>query len=127
MLSDAVYRVRRNDLTDTRHRSFIIDTYRSMLLCFVDFVVHGSLDAVISLVEDAEDFVTDSFQEIREALQSAVEGVNSALEATVDNTINIIPGCVACYVAKCVADSGAPVWTLTRRQWTCRSCRPSTT
>jgi len=92
MLSDAVYRVRRNDLTDTRHRSFIIDTYRSMLLCFVDFVVHGSLDAVISLVEDAEDFVTDSFQEIREALQSAVEGVNSALEATVDNTINIIPG-----------------------------------
>lgn len=36
--------------------------YRSLFLCLLDLVVHGSLDLVIAGVKEAEAFITSAFQ-----------------------------------------------------------------
>lgn len=69
----------------------MIDMYRSLFLCLLELVVHGSLDILIGATEEAETFIKSAFQEVRKELQAAISTVNSGLDETV-KLLNDIPG-----------------------------------
>ncbi|KAM0754021.1 hypothetical protein T439DRAFT_169746 [Meredithblackwellia eburnea MCA 4105] len=70
---------------------FIVDLYKSLFLCLLDLVIHGSLSLLIAGVQEAEEFVTSLFQGVRTDVQDAIEGVNSALNSSVA-VLDKIPG-----------------------------------
>ncbi|GAA5951636.1 hypothetical protein JCM3765_005989 [Sporobolomyces pararoseus] len=70
---------------------FMIDTYRSLFLCLLDLVVHGSLTLLVHAIEEAQQFVTEAISKVRDGIQSAIGGVNTGLEKTI-GLIDKIPG-----------------------------------
>ncbi|GAA5872068.1 hypothetical protein JCM16303_000966 [Sporobolomyces ruberrimus] len=70
---------------------FMIDTYRSLFLCLLDLVIHGSLTLLVSAIEEAQDFVTNALSTVRTGIQTAIEGVNDGLENSI-GLIDKIPG-----------------------------------
>ncbi|KAK4700564.1 hypothetical protein P7C70_g5681, partial [Phenoliferia sp. Uapishka_3] len=70
---------------------FMIDLYRSLFLCLLDLVVHGSLDLVIAGVKEAEDFITSAFQDVRSEILVAITGINEGLNSSVA-LIDRLPG-----------------------------------
>lgn len=70
----------------------MIDMYRSLFLCLLDLAVHGSITVLVAGIEEAQAFVTDAMQGLRSTIQSAVSGVNSAIDNTV-GLIDKIPRC----------------------------------
>jgi hypothetical protein len=69
----------------------MIDTYRSLFLCLLDLVVHGSLTLLVKAIEEAQEFVSEALSRIRDGIQSAIGGVNTGLEKTI-GLIDKIPG-----------------------------------
>ncbi|KAK4046906.1 plasma membrane fusion protein prm1 [Microbotryomycetes sp. JL221] len=70
---------------------FAIDIYKSLFLCLMDLAVHGSLTLLIEAMKEIDEFVTITFQGVRNSLQTAVEGINTGLESTL-GLIDRIPG-----------------------------------
>ncbi|GAA5901421.1 pheromone-regulated protein PRM1 [Sporobolomyces salmoneus] len=70
---------------------FMIDTYRSLFLCLLDLVVHGSLTLLVHAIEEAQEFVTEALSKIRDGIQSAIGGINTGLENSI-GLIDKIPG-----------------------------------
>ncbi|KAH9858670.1 hypothetical protein C2E23DRAFT_880127 [Lenzites betulinus] len=70
--------------------NFIIDTYRSTFLCFLELVVHGALSILIGAVDEFNSFLTNTFSSIRTSIQSDVSSANSAIQTAIGaiNKIN---------------------------------------
>ncbi|KZT10761.1 uncharacterized protein LAESUDRAFT_348586 [Laetiporus sulphureus 93-53] len=64
--------------------NFIVDTYRSTFLCFLELVVRGALDLLIGAVEEINTYITSLFSGIRTAIQGSVEGVNDVIQEVAD-------------------------------------------
>ncbi|WWC63812.1 uncharacterized protein I303_106417 [Kwoniella dejecticola CBS 10117] len=62
---------------------FIVDTYRSMLLCTIELAVRGTLEIVIGAVEVITDGITTSLNRIREEIQSDIAGANNLIQSAV--------------------------------------------
>ncbi|WRT69250.1 uncharacterized protein IL334_006234 [Kwoniella shivajii] len=63
--------------------NFIIDTYRSMLLCTIELAVRGTLEIVIGAVDVITDAVTESLNSIRNEIQSDISAANRLIQSAV--------------------------------------------
>ncbi|GAA6008232.1 hypothetical protein JCM10207_000047 [Rhodosporidiobolus poonsookiae] len=70
---------------------FIIDVYRSLFLCLLDVLIHGSITLLVEAIEEAQEFVSDTVSGLRTAIRSSISGVESAIESAV-GLIDKIPG-----------------------------------
>lgn len=60
--------------------NFIIDTYRSMLLCTIQLVVQGTLEILIAAVKEISDAVTSSLNTIRSNIQDDIASGNNLIQ-----------------------------------------------
>ncbi|KAJ3839261.1 hypothetical protein F5878DRAFT_582034 [Lentinula raphanica] len=67
--------------------NFIVDIYRSTLLCFVELIVRGALSLAISAVSALNEAVQDVASGIATAIQDSISGANSAISSAI-NAIN---------------------------------------
>ncbi|GAA5913508.1 hypothetical protein JCM6882_002383 [Rhodosporidiobolus microsporus] len=70
---------------------FMIDIYRSLFMCLLDLVVHGSITVLVEGLQTAQDFLEDALGGVRTAIQSTIEGINTGLDSTL-GLIDDIPG-----------------------------------
>ncbi|KLT46320.1 hypothetical protein CC85DRAFT_239085, partial [Cutaneotrichosporon oleaginosum] len=63
--------------------NFIVDTYRSLLLCTIQLVVQGSLELLISAVQIISDGVTSSLNSIRDSIQEDIGTMNRVIQSAV--------------------------------------------
>ncbi|EPQ26846.1 uncharacterized protein PFL1_05481 [Pseudozyma flocculosa PF-1] len=70
---------------------WLVDSYRSLFVCFIELLVRGSLAVLLSAVQLISDAVHEAAQGIRAAIQASVEGVNALLSGTISG-INAIIG-----------------------------------
>ncbi|EMD37320.1 hypothetical protein CERSUDRAFT_113973 [Gelatoporia subvermispora B] len=70
--------------------NFVIDTYRSTFLCFLELVVRGALNILISAVQEISNFVDSTLGSIRTSIQNDVATANSGIQKAVDaiNKVN---------------------------------------
>ncbi|KAI0663471.1 hypothetical protein C8Q70DRAFT_950033 [Cubamyces menziesii] len=70
--------------------NFIIDTYRSTFLCFLELVVRGGLSILIGAVDELNSFVTSTCSSIRTNIQKDISAANSAIQTAIGaiNKIN---------------------------------------
>ncbi|KDQ12047.1 hypothetical protein BOTBODRAFT_57109 [Botryobasidium botryosum FD-172 SS1] len=62
---------------------FVVDTYRSTFLCFLELVVRGGLAIIIGAVQEISTAVTSSINAIRSSIQSEVAAANSVISSAV--------------------------------------------
>ncbi|KAH7920153.1 hypothetical protein BV22DRAFT_1199109 [Leucogyrophana mollusca] len=67
--------------------NFLIDIYRSTFLCFLELVVVGGLDLLISAVQEITSFLQNTLNSIVSGLKSDATTLNSAIESAV-NAVN---------------------------------------
>ncbi|KAI0339855.1 hypothetical protein BDW22DRAFT_1399493 [Trametopsis cervina] len=68
--------------------NFIVDTYRSTFLCFLELVVRGGLSILISAVQELNNAVGAAANGIRSAIQGSIDAANTVI----DKALSIIPG-----------------------------------
>ncbi|KAI0645751.1 hypothetical protein C8Q79DRAFT_910536 [Trametes meyenii] len=70
--------------------NFIIDTYRSTFLCFLELVVRGGLSILIGAVEEFNKFVNSTLSSLRTNIQNDIGKANSAIQTAIGaiNKIN---------------------------------------
>ncbi|GMK56113.1 hypothetical protein CspeluHIS016_0211690 [Cutaneotrichosporon spelunceum] len=73
--------------------NFIVDTYRSLLLCTIQLVVQGSLELLIGTVQTISDGVTNSLNSIRSSIQDDIGKMNNIIQSAV-NGINRVTSIV---------------------------------
>jgi len=64
--------------------NFIIDTYRSLLLCTIQLVVQGSLEILIAAVQEISDAVTNALNAIRTNIQDDIASMNNLIQKAAD-------------------------------------------
>ncbi|KAK8844146.1 hypothetical protein IAR55_006940 [Kwoniella newhampshirensis] len=64
--------------------NFIVDTYRSLLLCTIELAVRGTLEIMIGVVDKISDAVTSSLNSVRSDIQNDIAGANKIIQAGVD-------------------------------------------
>ncbi|CAO1620263.1 unnamed protein product [Sympodiomycopsis kandeliae] len=69
---------------------FIVDSYRSLFLCFIELLVRGSLSLLMSAVDLMNTAVKDASSGIKTAIQASVSGVNDFLSTTLNGINDII-------------------------------------
>ncbi|PWN52083.1 hypothetical protein IE53DRAFT_367513 [Violaceomyces palustris] len=69
---------------------YLVDSYRSMYLCFIELLVRGTLSVLISAVEIISEAIKASSQAVRSAVQESIRDVNSAISAAVSGVNDII-------------------------------------
>ncbi|WVW79544.1 hypothetical protein I302_101513 [Kwoniella bestiolae CBS 10118] len=62
---------------------FIVDTYRSLLLCTIELVVRSTLEILIAAVDTITDSVTTALNTIREEIQEDIAGANNIIQSAV--------------------------------------------
>ncbi|KAF9010588.1 hypothetical protein BDQ17DRAFT_931270 [Cyathus striatus] len=67
--------------------NFIIDLYRSTLLCFLELVVRGGLALLIGAVEEINSVLTSAANALRSSIQNDITSANSAIQTAI-NAIN---------------------------------------
>ncbi|WVQ81342.1 hypothetical protein IAT38_003465 [Cryptococcus sp. DSM 104549] len=73
--------------------NFIVDTYRSMLLCTIELAVRGTLEIMIAAVAAISDAVTSSLNSIRTEIQSDISSANNVIQSAV-SAINSVTSLV---------------------------------
>ncbi|KAI0630411.1 hypothetical protein C8Q77DRAFT_1212103 [Trametes polyzona] len=63
--------------------NFIIDTYRSTFLCFLELVVRGGLSILIGAVDELNSFITNTFNGLRTNIQKDVGAANSVIQSAI--------------------------------------------
>lgn len=63
--------------------TWLVDSYRSLFVCFIELIVRGTLSVLISAVQVISSAVHDAAQGIRSAIQASVQGANSVLSGAV--------------------------------------------
>ncbi|KAI0027881.1 hypothetical protein K488DRAFT_90359 [Vararia minispora EC-137] len=71
--------------------NFIIDTYRSTFLCFLELIVRGALSVIISATQEVSNLLHSTATDLRTTIQNSVSGINSAISAIVDQVNKINP------------------------------------
>ncbi|GBE80733.1 hypothetical protein BKA93DRAFT_780396 [Sparassis latifolia] len=71
--------------------NFIVDTYRSTFLCFLELVVRGGLSILIGFVQEANSFLSSTLGSIRTSIQNDVSSANSAIASAVNEINKINP------------------------------------
>ncbi|VDC06833.1 unnamed protein product [Peniophora sp. CBMAI 1063] len=71
--------------------NFIIDTYRSTLLCFLELIVRGALSIIISGLKEASDLIQSTASGLRTSIQNDVTSINSAIKSIVDKVNDVNP------------------------------------
>ncbi|PWN43189.1 hypothetical protein IE81DRAFT_99426 [Ceraceosorus guamensis] len=69
---------------------FLVDSYRSLFLCFIELLVRGSLSLLIAAITALNEGVHAIAGGLKDALQSSVSGVNSFLSATLGGINDVI-------------------------------------
>ncbi|WVF65374.1 hypothetical protein IAT40_000101 [Kwoniella sp. CBS 6097] len=64
--------------------NFIVETYRSLLLCTIELAVRGTLEIIIHAVEVITDGITTSLNAIRTNIQSDISSANRFIQSAVD-------------------------------------------
>ncbi|CDW98459.1 hypothetical protein, partial [Sporisorium scitamineum] len=70
---------------------YIVNSYKSLFMCFMELLVRGSLAVLIEAVQLISQAITAAAQGIRLAIQESVEGVNAILSTAV-GAINDVVG-----------------------------------
>ncbi|GLB37016.1 hypothetical protein LshimejAT787_0400670 [Lyophyllum shimeji] len=70
--------------------NFIVDIYRSTLLCFLELVVRGGLSILISAVNELNNVVKDVANGLRNSIQNDIQSANSVITKAIDaiNKVN---------------------------------------
>ncbi|KAF5385997.1 hypothetical protein D9615_002597 [Tricholomella constricta] len=70
--------------------NFIIDLYRSTLLCFLELVVRGGLSILIGAVNELNDLVKNITTGLKSSIQNDIQTANSVIQRAIDaiNRIN---------------------------------------
>ncbi|KGB75839.2 plasma membrane fusion protein PRM1 [Cryptococcus deuterogattii R265] len=63
--------------------NFIVDTYRSMLLCTIELAVRGTLEILISAVQAISHSITDTLNSVRSNIQDDINDANNIIQAAV--------------------------------------------
>lgn len=70
--------------------TYIVDSYRSLFLCFMELLVRGSLAVLIEAVQLISQAVTAAGEGIRAAIQESISGVNSILSTAVSGINDVV-------------------------------------
>ena len=70
---------------------FVIDLYRSTLLCFLELAVRGTLDVLIAATQAFSDFITSALNGVRTNIQNDIGTANSAIQSAVSGINKLIP------------------------------------
>ncbi|KAI0775765.1 hypothetical protein BD413DRAFT_470872 [Trametes elegans] len=71
--------------------NFIIDTYRSTFLCFLELVVRGALSILIGAVDEFNSFLTNTFNGLRTNIQNDIGTANSVIQKAIDGINKVNP------------------------------------
>ncbi|ORY24192.1 hypothetical protein BCR39DRAFT_582344 [Naematelia encephala] len=63
--------------------NFMVDTYRSMLMCTIELAVRGTLEILIGAVQTISGGVTDSLNAVRTNIQSDISSANNVIQQAV--------------------------------------------
>lgn len=69
---------------------FVIDSYRSMFLCFIELLVRGSLSLLMSAVDLTDQVINDAGHGVKKAIQVSVDGINSFLHGALDSANDLL-------------------------------------
>lgn len=70
--------------------SYIVDSYKSLFVCFMELLVRGSLAVLIEAVQLISQAITAAAQGIRAAIQSSIAGVNDVLSVAVSGINDVV-------------------------------------
>lgn len=70
--------------------AYMVNSYRSMLLCFMELLVRGALAVLIAAVQLISQAVNAAAQGIRAAIQESVQGVNAVLATAVQGINDVV-------------------------------------
>lgn len=70
--------------------TYIVDTYRSLFLCFMELLVRGSLAVLIEAVQLISQAITAAAQGIRAAIQDSIQGINALLSTAVGGINDLV-------------------------------------
>ncbi|PWZ00231.1 hypothetical protein BCV70DRAFT_161136, partial [Testicularia cyperi] len=70
--------------------TYLVDSYRSLFLCFMELLVRGSLAVLIAAVELIQQAVQLAAQTIRTAIQESIQGVNSIIASALSSVNDVI-------------------------------------
>ncbi|KAI3485267.1 hypothetical protein L1887_51552 [Cichorium endivia] len=70
--------------------AYMVNSYRSLLLCFMELLVRGALAVLISAVQLISQAVNAAAQGIRAAIQESVQGVNAVLATAVQGINDVV-------------------------------------
>ncbi|KAG6820285.1 hypothetical protein H0H93_002897 [Arthromyces matolae] len=70
--------------------NFIVDIYRSTFLCFLELVVRGGLELLISAVNELNSLVNSAASALRTSIQNDISSANSVIQTAIDaiNKVN---------------------------------------
>ncbi|KAH8814549.1 plasma membrane fusion protein PRM1 [Flagelloscypha sp. PMI_526] len=71
--------------------NFIIDLYRSTLLCFLELVIRGGLAVIITAVDELNKVVQSVSGGLKTTIQNDITGANSAIQSAIDGINKINP------------------------------------
>ncbi|KAI9460752.1 hypothetical protein F5148DRAFT_251782 [Russula earlei] len=71
--------------------NFIVDTYRSTFLCFLELIVGGGLSLIIGATQEINTFLTNTFNSLRTSIQNDVATVNSAVQTAINGINKVNP------------------------------------
>ncbi|KAH9957433.1 hypothetical protein BC827DRAFT_1363124 [Russula dissimulans] len=71
--------------------NFMVDTYRSTFLCFLELVVRGGLSLVIGATQEINTFLTNTFNSLRTSIQNDVSAANSAVQTAINGINKVNP------------------------------------
>ncbi|WVR08903.1 hypothetical protein IAU60_005962 [Kwoniella sp. DSM 27419] len=70
--------------------NFIVDTYRSLLLCTIELAVRGTLEILIAAVQVITDGVTNSLNTIRTLIQDDIGSANGFIQSAVSKVNTLL-------------------------------------
>uniref|UniRef100_V5EPS3 Plasma membrane fusion protein PRM1 n=1 Tax=Kalmanozyma brasiliensis (strain GHG001) TaxID=1365824 RepID=V5EPS3_KALBG len=70
--------------------TYIVDSYRSLFVCFMELLVRGSLAVLIEAVQLISQAITAAAEGIRAAIQASVTGINALLSTAVGGINDVV-------------------------------------
>lgn len=70
--------------------TFVVDSYRSVFLCFIELLVRSSLSLLAAAVDLINGIINDASHGIKAAIQAGVDGVNAFLHGALDGINDVI-------------------------------------
>ncbi|KAF9452753.1 hypothetical protein P691DRAFT_803477 [Macrolepiota fuliginosa MF-IS2] len=71
--------------------NFVVDLYRSTLLCFLELVVRGGLSILIGAVQEVNSLLQTATSSLKTGIQNDIQSANSAIQSFIDGVNKINP------------------------------------